>query len=282
MNELLFVDMHIHSNYSDGTEQVESICRRAVENNVGMISITDHNELQGTEKAVKIAKAFGLHAIAGVELDSTYEGRRCHVLGYGFRLEDERFKAFVQENKQVLEKTDLETLRRISEDYPIDLSAYESFSYTSSEGGWKLVHFLVAQKAAEDLENAIQLMKRYKKRAAFPETREIIQRIHEAGGIAILAHPGETFRIEDGGDAELDRRLEELKGFGIDGIECYYPKHKEMLERRLVAFCDKHDMYITVGGDYHGDFFRGSKQKIGCEFKRLNDLRLKGLLKNIY
>ncbi len=277
-NNSVFVDMHIHSCHSDGTESVESICQRAVENGVGIISITDHNELAGTREALEIAPNYGLQALQGIELDSTYEGHRCHLLGYGFDLEDASFNRFVADNKMLLERTDEETLRRIAKEYPIDISAYQEYSCSHKDGGFKLIHFLVAQGAADNMETAISLMKRYKKRACFPKAEEVIQKIHHAGGVAILAHPGETFKITDGGNAETDRHLEEFRQFGIDGIECFYPKHKEIFERRLVDYCLLWDMYITVGGDYHGDFFRGTKQKIGCEFKRIKDLRLKNLL----
>lgn len=273
-----FVDLHIHSKYSDGTDSIEDICQKAVENNVKIIAVTDHNGLAGTRKALEIAAKYGLEAIQGVEIDSTYEGRRCHILGYGFNVNNEEFCSFVNANRIALEATDETTLQRISEDYSIDLAAYKDFEYDLQLGGWKLVHFLVSQGVASDSEVAIRLMKQYKKRVVFPETKEIIEQIHNAGGVAILAHPGETFKVAGSGDAEVDRKINEIYQYGIDGIECFYPKHKASFEKRLIDFCMERDLCITVGSDYHGDFFKGSKQKIGCEFKRLKELRLKGLL----
>lgn len=278
MNNDIFVDLHIHSNVSDGTEEIERICEEAVAHKVGILSVTDHNKLAGTKKALQLQQQYGLKIIPGVEVDSTYQERRCHILGYGFDVNDVAFNQFLQQNATILLEVDYNTLQMILKDYPLNFEEYEQYSYDRKMGGWKLIHFLVAQGVVKELEDAIQLMKRYKQRARFPSPAQVVQAIHDAGGIAILAHPGETFRIEDGSKVDVEELLHELIEAGIDGVECYYPRHKSLFEDKLVAFCKERDLCITSGSDYHGDFFHGSKQKIGCEFKRLRDLNLKGLI----
>ena len=278
MDNDYFVDLHTHSTISDGTMEVEQICEEAVAHKVGILSVTDHNKLEGTKKALQLQEQFRLRIISGVEVDSTYQERRCHILGYGFDVNDVTFNQFLKKNAEILLEVDYHTLQSIAKDYPLDLEKYEGYSYDRKMGGWKLIHFLVAQGVVNELEDAIQLMKRYKNRSRFPSPAQVIEAIHNAGGIAILAHPGETFQIEDGSKVDVEELLHKLVEAGIDGVECYYPRHKTMFEDKLVAFCKERDFYITSGSDYHGNFFHGSKQKIGCEFKRPGELNLKKLV----
>ena len=216
--------------------------------------------------------------IPAVEIDSLYNLKRCHIIGYGFDPDSAMLAGFVDKNKRDLEDADRNTLKNISADYKIDINEYDSFVFKEAEGGWKLIQFLVAKGLAEDLDSAIKLMKQYKQRINFPEPKTVIDQIHRAGGIAVLAHPGETFHVNNGGDEETDRHIKQLIEYGLDGIECFYPRHKPAFETRLYNICMEHDMYVTVGSDYHGDFFKNTKQMIGCEFKRLKDLKLKNLL----
>ena len=121
-------------------------------------------------------------------------------------------------------------------------------------------------------------MKEYKDKVLFPDARDVIDVIHKASGVAILAHPGETFHVDEAIDEETIGHIMDLIGYGLDGIECYYPRHKRGLEKVLCDICRENNLYITSGSDYHGEFFRNSKQNIGCEFKRVQDLQLKNLL----
>lgn len=274
----LFADLHIHSIYSDGTFTLEEICDMAVCNNVGVIAVTDHNTIAGVKALQKIAKEKGLCSIAGVELDSLYNGKRCHILAYKFDPDSKELAEVAAGNKSLLDATDINTLNSIAVDYSIDMGQYDSFVFDKNLGGWKLIQFLVAQGVAENLDVAVKLMKQYKKRAEFPPAEKIIDVIHRAGGVAILAHPGETFRVDGDGDEVTDALIMKLVDYGIDGMECYYPRHKLTFEKRLENICTARGLYRTVGSDYHGDFFRGSKQKIGCEFKQVKELELKTLL----
>lgn len=276
--QTLFTDLHIHSVHSDGTLTVEEICDMAIHNNVGVIAVTDHNTIAGVKMTQRIAKEKGIYSIAGVELDSLFNGKRCHILAYDFNPDSKELNEVAIGNKGILEAADINTLKSIAAGYPIDIGKYDSFVFDPKLGGWKLIQFLVAQGAAQNLDVAVRLMKQYKKQAEFPTAEEIINVIHRAGGVAVLAHPGETFHVDGDGDEETDALIMKLIEYGIDGVECYYPRHKLTFENRLEKICRERGLYRTAGSDYHGDFFKGSKQKIGCEFKQVKELELKTLL----
>lgn len=279
INENLFVDLHIHSQLSDGTLTADEICSRALYNNVAVIAISDHNTIKGVKYNLETAKRYGLYSIPAVEIDSIYNSKRCHILAYCFEQNNGEFSSFIENNKVILETTDYYTLKNISTDYKIELDQYDSFVFNCNLGGWKLIQFLINQDVAADLDEAIKIMKQYKHKALFPDAKTVINQIHNAGGIAVLAHPGETFHVTNVGNEEIDRYIKQLIEWGIDGIECFYPSHKSAFETYLCEICKENDMYTTVGSDYHGDFFKKSKQMIGCEFKRLKDLNLKNLFK---
>lgn len=86
----------------------------------------------------------------------------------------------------------------------------------------------------------------------FPSPEEVIDRIHAAGGYAILAHPGEY--IKNLPNIEVKDILNSFASKGIDGIECYYPRHSPEITNKCLYWCNKRNMSITGGSDYHGSF----------------------------
>ena len=90
------VDLHIHSYYSDGTMSPEEILHEAKKNQVGIISLTDHDKLEGIINLMELCKNEEILCIPGVEFDSLFNDVNVHILGYGFDLFDEDFTRFVK------------------------------------------------------------------------------------------------------------------------------------------------------------------------------------------
>lgn len=272
------VDLHVHSNYSDGTYTPYEIIKESINNNIQIVSITDHNCIDGSLEAINLCKNEDLIIIPGVELDSAFNNKVCHILAYDFDIENIQFQKFVNENKMLLENLDKNTLASINNDCDISIDAYESYEHDYRMGGFKLISFLMVSNIAKTQEEAFKLMKKYKGKAGFLNPKDVITKIHEAGGVAILAHPGVTFKntkIEK----SIKTIIEEFVEMGIDGIECYYPAHNYTYEQELIDMCEQHNLMITVGSDFHGNFFKNSKQKIGCEFKKACDLKVERRVK---
>ena len=87
----------------------------------------------------------------------------------------------------------------------------------------------------------------------FPSIQEVCKAIHEACGIAVLAHPGKV--IKNVSIGEFESTLDEIaQNFSVDGIECYYPSHSEEITATCLELCNKFDLIWSCGSDCHGTF----------------------------
>lgn len=100
----MYADLHIHSWYSDGTMTVDEIVEQARIRQVGLIAVTDHNQLAGSRECLQKTRGTGIRCLSGVELDAQDFGINFHILGYGVDLENGQFQAFVEANRLRLER----------------------------------------------------------------------------------------------------------------------------------------------------------------------------------
>jgi predicted metal-dependent phosphoesterase TrpH len=255
-NQYPFVDLHLHSYYSDGTMSPEEIVRRAIANNVGVLAITDHNVITAAKELQEIAPAGGICYIPGVELDSIDRGMDIHILGYGVDMEDLAFTSFVKKNREILDQISIRLISNMEGDYEgISLEDFHAFSYDREKGGWKALHYFKEKGLTGSLREGFAIYNRYgitNDSGDYPSTGEVIRQIHRAGGKAILAHPGVSVREED--MDHFQHRLHQLMDQGLDGIECYYPTHTKEITQLCLALCRERGLLITTGSDCHGTF----------------------------
>lgn len=270
------LDLHIHSYYSDGTYTPEEIIDKAIENNVGTISLTDHNTIKGLNEMKKLAKDKGIKFISGVEIDAVEKGINYHILAYGINPDNEDFKEFIEYNEVMLEEFDIDLIKKMEKDYEhISLEEYLSYSYNRKKGGWKTLHYLTDKKMCQDLQSGLLVYSKYNhssSEAKFPELSIVLRKIKEAGGKAVLAHPGRVIKKDS--VEEFKNQIYQLVNEGIDGIECYYPSHTEEITEACVSICNEKDLLITCGSDCHGEF---EKTKIGHMNIGIDKLNLKDL-----
>lgn len=128
-------------------------------------------------------------------------------------------------------------------------------SYVRRLGGWSALHYLVAKGLTTDPLEAFKLYASYKPQyeaAGFPDISVVAKWIHEAGGVAILAHPGKVIRVD--ALEQFSMRLNQAVACGLDGIECYYPLHSTEITKACLDLCRTNGLYVTSGCDCHGDF----------------------------
>lgn len=271
-----YVDLHIHSYYSDGTLSPEQIVKIAMDNKVNWISITDHNNVEGSRKLIELGDAYDLHCISGVELDAIDFNINFHILGYGFDLYDEKFNEFINNNKDMLEMVNINLIKKIEKsNSDISISDYNCYEYDRLKGGWKALHYFVDKGITRNLLEGLQLYSKYDlsyTSVNFPSVTEVCSQIHKVGGKAILAHPGKVIKYSNMN--EFNEILLELLAKGIDGIECYYPTHSNEITKVCVEFCRKHNLMVTSGADCHGTF---QSTQIGELTVGMDQLCLKGL-----
>ncbi|HOA80389.1 MAG TPA: PHP domain-containing protein [Defluviitaleaceae bacterium] len=272
-------DLHIHSYYSDGTMSPKDILSTALEKGVGLLAIADHNVLEGSKELEKISKGYDIGFISAVELDSLYKGEDIHILGYGVNLYDDVFYKFVKRNRFLLDEISVKLIKKMQEDFNnISLQDFLSFNYDNKKGGWKALHYFMEKGITKSLREGFELYPKYNCSydcVDFPSVKEVCKYIHNAGGKAVLAHPGETIKERD--MTIFKKRIESLIDFGIDGMECYYPTHTKEITKICLDICKDRGLLITAGSDCHGDF---GNAKIGEMNIPVTNLYLGDLLKS--
>ena len=275
----MFVDLHNHSSYSDGSMSPEEIIRAAKEANVSLLAITDHDELEGSRELLKLSAKEKMHVISGVEIDAVEGSDNIHVLGYGVDLEDDVFCRRIIENRAKLDEISFIMIGKMQEaGCPVSVEEFLTTNYDMIHGGWKALYYFMDKGITKSLTEGFSLYDKYQcgyDIVDFPSVKEVVNWIHNAGGIAVLAHPGVSLLKKDMTLSKFRTKLKEYVAFGLDGIECYYPKHTEEITGICLDVCREHCLSITSGSDCHGDF---QKSQIGELRMRLEFLQLPACL----
>jgi predicted metal-dependent phosphoesterase TrpH len=234
----------------------EEIVRAAVANQVGLIAITDHNVMTAAGELKELSRKYDIASLTGVELDSIDLGADIHILGYGVDIEDEVFSRFVKKNRDILDNISIRLISDMEKDYEdISLADFQAYSYDRGKGGWKALHYFRDKGLTSSLREGFAIYNRYgitNDSGDYPSISEVLEQIHNAGGKAILAHPGVSIKETD---SELFKsRLLELLEKGFDGVECYYPTHSAAITDLCLQICRDRKLLITTGSDCHGDF----------------------------
>ncbi len=256
-------DLHIHTVFSDGVLTPEQVVDRWQDEGKKVIAITDHDGIGGSIVAVDYAKDKAIKVISGIEFDSENElGKDLHILGYGIDFEDDNLQA---ELKKILEWRDERnnTILRALKDRGIEISDEEIYAVNDGRyvGKPTYARILVGRGMFPDLAavfnefyNKIPEIKAIRKKAL--PSHEVVDVIHRAGGIVVLAHPMEQMKTGESWEQFEPRLIEILDtfvGYGIDGIECYHPSASEENAEYLRKYAEAHNLLITRGSDFHFD-----------------------------
>jgi len=243
-------DLHTHTTASDGTCEPAENVRLAREQGLSAIAITDHDTVAGIPQALEAAAAQGVEVIPGVEVSSLARGQDIHVLGYFVPYADSSFQeklAGLRETRHERNKLMIARLRELG--IPITLeSVYRRKQGTDKNiGRPHIAEELIELGVVSSVEEAFE---KYlgKEGAAYVNPpritpQEAITLIRQAGGVAVLAHPGLY------NDDEL---VQQLIAFGLDGIEVYHPDNSEAQRLKYLQWAKEHGLVVTGGSDFHG------------------------------
>ncbi len=248
------IDLHLHSSFSDGSDNAEELAEIIKQNNISIFALTDHDTMIGCKEIKKYIDG-KIKFIPSIELTCKEKDVKCHILGINCNSEDENIIELVKKGK---------FLRRIKLDKRVEyLRARHGIELTPNELKWlytrnsvvktHIAQILVKRNLAED---SISAMKKFLDGCKTGDTRfsgnEAIRAIKLSGGIPIWAHPlggeGETHLNEK----EFKRRYKILKSVGIEGLECFYSRYSQAEIDFLVNFAQKNNILISGGSDYHG------------------------------
>lgn len=261
-------DLHIHTCFSDGNLSPEKIVDRWMREGYRTIAITDHDGIDGSQIAVRYAANLDICVIPGIEFDSEDAlGRDLHILGYGVDYDSEEIKDKLKIVKKWRDERNSEIREHIRE-RGYDISDEELYLINQGRyiGKPTFAQVLANRGDFESVEAAFDaLMPRdmgIQKKAL--QSREVVEIIHRAGGIAVLAHPIEQKKHSETFEEykpRLNIILDTFVEYEIDGIECYHPSASEVQSEYLRNYADKHGLLITRGSDFHGDLMNRDYSK---------------------
>ena len=243
-----FADLHLHTNFSDGTYSPEELVSEAVKHGLAAIALTDHDTVEGCGRAEQACRAAGIEFISGTELTAEQNGNEIHILGYFVDTRNERLLSEIAKFQAVRQNRIREMVSRLNQlSVPLDADAVFALANCRSPGRPHVARALVNAGLCASLDEAFERFLKKHRPAWVPKMKisamVAIELIHQAGGLAVMAHPG------------LNRTDEVIPGLaetGLDGLECFHTKHPPATAQHYLQQAAKHKLLVTGGSDCHG------------------------------
>lgn len=261
------IDLHIHTNHSDGTDTVEELLKNAEKKNLDIISITDHDSVGAyfeLEKNPELIKLYSGKIIIGTELKTCYRHVPIEVLGYGIDYKKLRIHIIDDEKMQ---RELLEKMKKVSDNLGLKYNKNSTYIDRSDPTkqwgafvmGTELLKYNENKEILDKIGGSFTASSFFRVHQSNQESpfyldetyasldiNEIISRIHEVGGLAFLAH-GYIYPFKD-----QDAVIEEiLATTDIDGMECIYTEFSEDERKKAYDLCKKYNKFMSGGTDYH-------------------------------
>lgn len=243
-----FADLHTHTIYSDGTATPQELVELAVSIPLTAVAICDHDTIEGVFPAQEAAKDKPLEIIPSLELSADHNGVEAHILGFFIDYADQyllqRLKK-MREDRVIRMHEMAERLKGLG--VAIDVEKVFSLAQGATVGRMHLARVLHVEGFVSSIQGAFN---QYigENRPAYVSrfmlsVKEAIELIFAAGGVPVLAHPHTI---------NNDKLIEEFAGYGLKGIEAYYPDHLPAVTKHYEGIADKFNLIKTGGSDYHG------------------------------
>jgi predicted metal-dependent phosphoesterase TrpH len=243
------VDLHIHSTASDGTLTPSEVVRLALARGLRVIALTDHDTVSGVAEA-QAAAGTEIEVIAGVEINAEGGGTPLHMLGFYVDPQTpsltEKLRTMRDARLERARKM-LERLRELG--MPLAWEDVQALAGGESVGRPHVARALLDRGYVATVREAFERFIGPGCPAHIPRLRltpaEAIRAVVEAGGVPVLAHPAHS------GPAVVER-IPEFVGYGLRGLEVYYPRHSPDEIEMLLRLCREHGLIVTGGTDFHG------------------------------
>ena len=253
------IDLHTHTTASDGRCTPGDLVARAAANGVTVLAVTDHDTVAGCDAVAAACAAAGLAFVPGIEITAVQDAVDVHVLGYFFDRESPALRRFLSEQRHRRIERVHEIVDRLAAlGMPLDAETILQPAVddpSRSAGRPWVARALVSAGHVKTSNMAFELWLSRGRPAFVPRLAaspaEVFERIHEAGGIASMAHPG------------LLRRDQWLAGFaeaGVDALEAYHIDHDLDTSARYCRMARDLNVSVSGGSDFHGDESHGATQ----------------------
>lgn len=280
-NSEKIIDMHVHTNYSDGDLSPYDLIKLAIQKNIGVISITDHDTLEGIRKINRndsLIVESGINIINGIELSAKVSRGTMHILGYDIDLDNDFLNAKMTELKDNSINSVLSIMEQIKRDYGI-VFKYEDIknmvNANHNLGRPDLAKLCVKYGYAESIQDAfdrylVDAHNKTRKTNKGLYYQECLELISKSGGIPVLAHP-KSLKLDE---KEFLILLKEMISNGLLGIEVYHSTHTKEEMQYYLEIANKFNLLVSGGSDYHG---KTVKPEIELGSGKNNNLKIKRL-----
>jgi 3',5'-nucleoside bisphosphate phosphatase len=241
-------DLHIHSNFSDGLLSPEEIVRKAKDAGLTVISITDHDTVDGISSAIAEGEKIGVKVIPGIEFSTDIPEGEIHILGYFFDYKAKWLKELLQKIRDDRQNRIHKIVDKLKEN-GININAQEILDLAKggSAGRPHVARMLIQKGIVKNIPEAFNRYLVNGAPAYVPHFRltpvEAVQSIVKAGGIPVFAHPAVS---------NTDGMIPELMAEGLAGIEVFYGKNSDSQVKHYKALAEKYGLLMTGGSDFHG------------------------------
>ena len=251
------IDLHTHTTASDGRSSPGELVARARDAGVTVLSVTDHDTVAGCDAAAAACAVAGIDFVAGIEMTAVREQADIHILGYFIDPSSPRLLGFLAGQRQRRLERVRRMIARLAElGIPLDADAIVQRALDSpgvAIGRPWIARALVSGGYVETSDEAFSSWLGRGRPAFVPRQgaapADVIAEIHEAGGLASMAHPGLVGR---------DEWIPDLVAAGLDAIEAYHTGHDEAATVHYRAVAQRCNLPVSGGSDYHGDESHGA------------------------
>jgi len=238
---------------SDGTLTPTQLVERAKKNNIEVMAITDHDNVDGLKEGRQEAEKKGITFVNGIEISANFKDKDIHILGYFLNLEDKEFLGWLKKLQKKRHNRTLKILSKLS-DLGIDIS----FSEVEGEvlgnviGRPHIAKMIIKKGFSATMDEVFDRYLGDGKPAYVPKVGvdmvEVVKKLKANGAVVILAHPHLISHPDD----TMINIIDSLVKNGLDGLELYYPNIETRKKNKLLKIAKRRDLILTGGSDFHG------------------------------
>jgi hypothetical protein len=244
----VFADLHLHSHFSDGTFSPEELAALGRQFGFAALALTDHDTVEGCARMAAACAAAEIEFIPGTELTADQDGNELHFIGYFVDTRNAKLLSQIAKFQAVRQNRIREMVAQLNRlKVPLTADAVFALANCRSPGRPHVARALVQAGCCATLDEAFERFLKKNRPAWVPKMKisavDAIELIHQAGGLAVLAHPA------------LNRTDDVIPGLaeaGLDGLECFHAKHSTAASERYLEMADNFHLLITGGSDCHG------------------------------
>ncbi len=246
------IDLHIHTTYSDGAFSPEQVVDTALDCDLNVIALTDHDNILSHKIASDYVKKQGLklEIIPGVEINTIYKGYEVHILGYFMDVNNSEFQELLKTQQQARVDQTTQIVDLLNKKAGIRVKYEDIKSLVAQGGSIGRPHIARAIVSAGGVANVMEAYAKYINDSSpvyvtrnTVSPHDAVEIINDAGGIPVFAHPI---------DVDISEKLtKELVSYGLRGIEAYHRKHSPAVVEYFSSLAEKYGLIITGGSDFH-------------------------------